>query len=151
LHRDGTWYPIDFANACPDSQVTSLHYHFPWVVTSNIKWSIFCAATRRKFQRNLNWEPYFKINEQDIPFREKLSQYAALGHQRLETDRFNEFCDKYLGHLDEAVSEFFTTESARDAVRNKVAVLFPEHEVDEFTQLFWDRIQLWRQHATTVG
>ena len=36
------------------------------------------------------------------------------------------------------------TDVARDAVRQKVAALFPAHEVDQFTDLFWERIQRWR-------
>jgi len=151
LHRDGVWYPIDFANACPDSQVTSLHYHFPWIVMANLKWSIFCAATRRKMPRNLNWEPYYQINEKDIPFREKLKQYAAVGHARLQTEQFHAFCAQHLAHLEQAVREYFSTQSAQDAVRQKVASMFPEHEVDAFAQLFWGRIQQWRKQSVSTG
>ncbi len=152
LHRDGVWYPIDFANACPDSQVTSLHYHFPWIVTANIRWSIFCAATRRRMKRNLNWQPYYDILDRDLPFRERLAAYAAIGHREMETERFEEFCDRHLADLDQVTLEFFASDQARETVRKKVAALFPEHELDEFANLFWDRIQSWRhdfaeQHA----
>jgi hypothetical protein len=30
-------------------------------------------------------------------------------------------------------------------VKLKVAALFPAHEVDVFTELFWKRIQAWRE------
>ena len=65
LRQDGTWRPIDFANACPDSQVTSLHYHFPWLVAANLRWSIFCAATKRRMRVDLDWAPYFEIADTD--------------------------------------------------------------------------------------
>ena len=149
LHRDGTWYPIDFANACPDSQVTSLHYHFPWIVKANIRWSIFCATVKRKMPKTLDWAPYYEILEQDLPFRERLKAYAAIGHQRMETERFNEFCNDHFSNLDEVLSDFFTTDRAKDAVRQKVSSLFPEHEVDSFTDLFWERIQQWRADSTS--
>ena len=48
LRKGGEFFPIDFANACPDSQVTSLHYHLPWLVKSKIRWSLFVAATGRQ-------------------------------------------------------------------------------------------------------
>jgi hypothetical protein len=145
LHQDGVWHPIDFANACPDSQVTSLHYHFPWLVTANVRWSVFCAATRRPMRVNLDWEPFFAIARRELPFRERLREYAAVARKRLDTDRFEEFCAKHLAHLDEAAWEFFGTPRAREAVRLKVAALFPEHEVEPFTDLFWSRIQTWRE------
>ena len=144
LLRDGEWHPIDFANACPDSQVTSLHYHFPWLIKSNLRWAIFCAATRRRVRHNLDWGPYFEVAAEDLPYREKLRRYALIARQTLDSDAFEEFCARHLSHLDAVADEFFGTEQARDAVRQKVAALFPAHEVEEFTELFFGRIQKWR-------
>jgi hypothetical protein len=33
----------------------------------------------------------------------------------------------------------------RDAVRQEVMALFPPHEVEEFTELFFGRVQRWRE------
>jgi hypothetical protein len=144
LRAGDVWYPIDYANPCPDSQVTSLHYHFPWLVKSYVKWSVFCAATNRKMRKTLDWEPFYAIAARDISFEDKLDLYARIADERFETARFEEFCAKNLGHLDEVVWEFFASPEAREAVRLKVAALFPAHEIEPFTELFWNRIQQWR-------
>ena len=145
LRRDGTWHPIDFANPCPDSQVTSLHYHFPWLIKANLRWSIYCAATDKKMRRNMDWEPFYKIADKDWDWRDKLEGYAKIAHQRMETAKFEKFCDKHLGHLDALAYEFFGSGTLRDAIRQKVEALFPAHEHEEFTELFWQRIQTWRE------
>jgi len=145
LHQDGTWHPIDFANACPDSQVTSLHFHFPWLVMANLRWSLFCAATRRPMRLNHDWAPFYAIADSDRSYREKLRAWAAIAHERFDTPAFQEFCARHLPHLDEVTREFFATDVAKDAVRQKVAALYPEHEVEHFTSLFWSRIQDWRE------
>ena len=80
-----------------------------------------------------------------MPYRDKLSRYAAIARERFESDRFEEFCATHLGHLDEVAWEFFGTAPARAAVRAKVAALYPTHEVEQFTELFWQRIQAWRR------
>ena len=141
LRVDGVWHPIDFANACPDSQVTSLHFHFPWLIKSNLRWSIFCAATNRRVKTNLNWQDYYDIADKDISFEEKMDGYVRLAQDHFETDRFYEFCDKHLPHLDDVADEFFSSSVVRDAIRQKVVALYPEHEVEEFTELFWNRVQ----------
>ncbi|MBA3538096.1 MAG: hypothetical protein H0T79_00565 [Deltaproteobacteria bacterium] len=145
LRKDGVWYPIDFANPCPDSQITSLHRHFPWLVKANLRWSIFCAVTKKAFRRTLDWEPFYKIAaEREMPYADKLRAYAAIAEDRFETARFEEFCAKHLPHLDEVAWEFFGTPVAKEAFRLKVAALFPKHEVEQFTELFWQRVQAWR-------
>jgi hypothetical protein len=145
LRKDGVWYPIDYANPCPDSQVTSLHYHFPWLVKANIRWSVYCAVTKRPMRRTLDWQPFYDIAAQkDMPYRERLRAYAAVAEERLDAARFEEFCARHLAGLDEVAWEFFATPVARDAVRQKVAALYPDHEVERFTELFWERIQAWR-------
>lgn len=144
LRKDGIWHPIDFANPCPDSQVTSLHRHFPWLVKANIRWSVFCAITKRKFKKTLDWEPYYEIAEKDLPYAEKLAGYAKLANAHFDTERFEEFCAKHLANLDEVAWEFFGTQAAKDAFRAKVTALYPKHEIEPFTELFWNRVQAWR-------
>ncbi len=145
LRQDGNWYPIDFANACPDSQVTSLHYHFPWLIKANLRWSLFCAATDRPMKTDLDWHEYFAIADQDISFNDKLKGYVSLARKRFDVEAFEDFCDTHLAHLDEVADEFFGSDTARDAIHQKVSALFPKHEIESFTQLFWDRVQEWRR------
>ena len=144
LRKGDVWHPIDFANPCPDSQVTSLHYHFPWMVKAYIKWAVYCAATKRKMRMNQDWSAFYAIADQDLSYEEKLDRYAKLAEAQFENDRFLEFSQKHLSHLDEVAWEFFGTPAAKDAIRQKVTALFPIHEVDRFTELFYSRVQTWR-------
>jgi hypothetical protein len=144
LRRRGTWHPIDFANACPDSQVTSLHYHFPWLVKANLRWSLFVAATKRRMRRTIDWEPFYEIAGQDLPYEDKLRAYGQLAARRFDSEAFETFCAEHLSHLDEVAWEFFGSDAAKHAVRVKVESLYPVQEVDSFTELFWSRIQRWR-------
>ncbi|GMV40273.1 MAG: hypothetical protein AMXMBFR64_19890 [Myxococcales bacterium] len=143
LRQNGTFYPIDFANACPDFQVTSLHYHFPEMVKRMIRWSLFCAYTKRPMRQNMHWEPFYQVAKKDLPYRDRLREYAAIARERMEADRFAEFCRTHLPHLNEVALEFFRTGEAKDIVRAKVAALYPAHEVETFTDHFFGLIQFW--------
>jgi hypothetical protein len=146
LLQSGVWYPIDFANPCPDSQVTSLHFHFPWLIKANLRWSIFCAATRRQMHANLDWKPFYEAAAREQPYRERLAAYADIARAHFQSRRFDEFCAEHLPHLDELTWDYFGRERAREAVGKKVHALYPEHEWEEFTERFWQRIQDWREY-----
>jgi hypothetical protein len=145
LRQGGVHHPIDFANACPDSQVTSLHYHFPWLVKAKLRWALFCTATRRPMRKTLDWAPFYAISERNLPYREALAAYASLARDRFDQERFDEFCYRHMSDLDEIAWQFFGTDKAKQAVRLKVEALFPPHEHQPFTELFWERIQMWRR------
>jgi hypothetical protein len=102
-------------------------------------------------RRNLDWEPFYKIADRDLPPRERLSEYAKIAHERFETEKFRDFCRTNLGHLDELAYDFFGSDKLRDAIHQKVSALFPAHEIDEFTELFWSRVQLWREQEGARG
>jgi hypothetical protein len=146
LRKDGVWYPMDFANACPDSQVTSLHQHFPWLVKSYIRWSLYCAATKKKMRATLDWEPFFAARDEKLDLREQVARYAKIARERFESARFEEFCAKHLPHLDEVAWTYFGSERAKNAVAAKVKMLFPRHEWERFTEHFFGEIQKWREH-----
>ena len=145
LRSDGILQPIDFANPCPDSQVTSLHFHFPWMVKALIRWTIYCAAVRRKPTLNLDWAPFFAIADTDLPFEEKLIQYDELAQAHFDTERFAAFNDKWLGDLDAIALEYFGTERFRGIVRAKAEAMYPAHEVEAFTEHFFGLVGFWRK------
>lgn len=141
LRKDGVFHPIDFANPCPDNQVNSIHYHWPWYVLSNLQWALFCAATERPMRKTLDFEPYYAIARKDLPYREKLAAYAKVARERLDAARFEEFAKKHFGPLREAAAAWFASERCKDAVRRKVANMYPAHEVDEFSERFFQQVQ----------
>jgi hypothetical protein len=145
LRKDDVWHPIDFANPCPDSQVNSIHYHFPWYVKANLKWAVFVVATQRAMRKNLDFEPFHQIARQDLPYLAKLKLYGKLARERFEQDRFESFCQQHLAHLDEVAFRYFASDRAHAAVRKKVAHIYPPHEVEAFTERFWQQLQQWRE------
>ncbi|MBP8301107.1 MAG: hypothetical protein KA020_12130 [Planctomycetes bacterium] len=141
LRKDGVFYPIDFANPCPDSQVNSIHYHWPWYVTSNLKWALFCAATKRPMRKTLDFEPFYAIAKKDLPYREKLKGYAKIARERLQSDQFAEFCKKHMGPLEEAARAWFRSDRCKEAILKKVQNIYPAHEVADFSARFFGIVQ----------
>ncbi len=86
-----------------------------------------------------------EVRWRDLPYRERARAYAAVAEERLDTERFREFRETHLGHLDEVTLEFFGTEQAKEAVRKEVESKFPAHEIEKFTEHFWGLIQFWRE------
>ena len=146
LRSGGVLHPIDYANACPDSQVTSLHYYFPELVKNLLRWSLFNAATGRKPHLNLDWAPYFKVaDNESLSFDEKLEQYDQIARKRFDAVRFQAFCDKHLQHLDQVALDYFGTDEFHSVVAAKVATIFPAHEHKQFTEHFFGLVQFWRK------
>jgi hypothetical protein len=145
LRSGGMLHPIDFANACPDSQVTSLHFHFPWLVKALLRWTIFNAATRRRKKLDLQWEAFFAARDPELPFDDQLAKYDAIAKASFDTDRFHEFDKAHLGALDEVAWTFFGDQRFYDIVTEKVEALFPKHEVKQFSDHFFGMVQFWRK------
>lgn len=149
--KDGVASPIDYANACPDVAITSLHVHFPWAMLALLKWSVFCAATRRLMALSLDHRKFFKIADRaDLSYEQKLKQYFAITQDYFETERFEEFCDKHLSHLDDVAHEYFASREFDDLLLRSIAETFPPHERDHFTGRYRQLIAQWASSPAAV-
>ena len=138
-------YPIDYANACPDVAVTSLHYYFPWAITALVRWSVYCVVTGRRSNVDLETVRYFEIADSDRTYEEKLDAYAALADAHFETDRYREWCDQQLPHLPEQVHDWVTSDDFDRLLRDTVAATYPAHEQEEFLAHFRGLLDLWAE------
>jgi hypothetical protein len=147
-------YPIDYANACPDVSVTSLHYYFPWAITALVRWSVYCVVTGRRQEVDLHTRRYFDIaDDGQLSYDEKITAYLALADEHLDTAHYWEFCDTHLAHLPEQVLEWVTSDEFDRMLRDTVAATYPAHEHEQFLAHFRGLVGLWvsDQASVTAG
>jgi hypothetical protein len=144
LIKGGDVYPIDYANACPDVALTSLHYYFPWAMKALVKWSVFCTVTGRKARYDLDTRRYFDIGDrQDLSYQEKLSHYRQLADAHFDVEHYQDFCASRLAHLDEVVLEWVAGPEFDQLLVDTVRSTFPPYEHDHFIAHYRGLLGAW--------
>ena len=151
LVRGTDAYPIDYANASPDVSLTSLHYYFPWAMSALLKWCVFCVVTARRPPLDLDTRRYFEIaDREDLSYAEKLMAYRALADAYFEVDRYRDFCDSRLPHVDELVLDWITSTQFDRLLVDTVRSTYPAHEREQFIGHFRGLIGQWvRERGAT--
>jgi hypothetical protein len=144
LIKDGVVYPIDYANACPDVAITSLHYYFPWAMKALVKWSVFCTATGRRPRYDLDTRRYFDIADRDdLDYADKLAAYRGLADDYFEVERYHDFCASRLPRFDEIAMEYFAGPDFDRVLVDTVRTTFPPHEHDTFIPHYRGLVAAW--------
>jgi D-ala D-ala ligase C-terminus len=144
LVKNGGVYPIDYANACPDVAITSLHYYFPWAMKALVKWSVFCTVTGRRPRYDLETRRYFDIADQpELAYGERLRAYRALADEYFEVPQYEEFCANRLRNLDAVVFDWVDGPDFDRLLIDTVRAMFPPHEHDRFIAHYRGLLQLW--------
>ena len=153
LVKGGEVHPIDYANASPDVAITSLHYYFPWAIKTLLKWAAFCLATDRKMRIDQNMRRYFEVGDRDdLTYEEKLAEYRRFTDDHFEAERYQEFCERHLSGVDEAMVEFIESKDFDDILVSTVKSTFPVQEHAEFVPHFRGLLAAWAedQHAAAA-
>jgi hypothetical protein len=136
--------PIDYANACPDVALTSLHYYFPWAIKALVKWTAFCVVTGRPTKVDLQTEAYLAIaDDPSLDYRAKIAAYSELAEAYLDTERYTAWCAEHLPHLDEVVLDWVASPCFDRILRETVQATYPAHEHGHFLDHFHGLIDLW--------
>lgn len=149
--KDGNVHPIDYANACPDASIISLHYYFPWAIKTLIKWSIFCAVTGRRMRVDSDTRTYFDIGDrEDLSYEEKLNAYHALASDYFERERYEDFCGRHLGELDEIMVDYIESNDFDDLLVATIRSAFPAHEHEKFVAHYRGLLEAWAEDQRAV-
>lgn len=144
LVKDGVVYPIDYANACPDVAVTSLHYYFPWAMTALLRWTTFCTVTGRAPRPHIDTAPWFAVADDEVlDHQGRLAAYQALADDHFEAERYRAFCDSTLAHVPEMVLEWVGSEDFRRMLVSTVQQTYPPQEWERFEAHFAGLLGLW--------
>jgi hypothetical protein len=148
LVRGTDVYPIDYANACPDVAITSLHYYFPWAMAALVRWTVYCVVTERRPRLDLDTASYFRIASSEMSYPEKLGAYRKLADEYFEVEKYEEFCARYLANVDEIVHDWVSSAEFQSLLRETVRATYPVHEHEKFLGHFGGLIDAWiRDHS----
>jgi len=143
LIRGGEVFPIDYANACPDISLISLHYYFPWAISALLRWCVYCCATGRPMRVALDPDPWFAIGDGEASYGEKLERYLALAEDYFERERYEEFCARHLAHVDEAMHAYVQSPAFDALLVETVTRAFPAHEHERFVAHYRGLLGAW--------
>jgi hypothetical protein len=143
LVRGTDVYPIDYANACPDVAITSLHYYFPWAMAALVRWTVYCVVTGRRPRLDLDTASYFRIAASEMSYAEKLGAYRQLADEYFEVQQYEEFCARHLANVDEMVFDWVSSAEFQSLLRETVRAAYPVHEHEKFLGHFGGLIDAW--------
>jgi hypothetical protein len=137
-------YPIDYANACPDVALTSLHYYFPWAMKTLVKWCVFVLATGRRAKIDLETGKFFAVaDEPGVSYEEKLAAYRELADAYFESAKYHDFWSDKLARLDELVLDWVAGPDFDQLLIKTVRSVYPEHEHEQFIAHLRGLLSLW--------
>jgi hypothetical protein len=143
LVRGGEVFPIDYANACPDVSLISLHYYFPWAIKALLRWCVYCSVTGRRMRVAMDTDPWFAIGDDERDYDDKLEAYRALADDYFEVDAYQEFCDRHLPHVDEVMAGYIASPEFDDVLVATVTQAFPPYEREQFVAHYRGLLAAW--------
>jgi hypothetical protein len=142
-------YPIDYANACPDVALTSLHYYFPWAMKALVKWCVFALATGRRAHLDLDTDRFFTVADSPgLSYSEKLDVYRDLADAYFDSARYHDFWADKQARLDEIVLDWVTSPDFDQLLVRTVRSVYPADEHDRFIAHLRGLLDLWAREES---
>jgi hypothetical protein len=151
LVRGDEVYPIDYANACPDVALTSLHYYFPWAMEALVKWCVFCIVTGRRMEIDQDKRRYFDVGDRDdLTYEQKLEEYRRLADEYFEVEAYEDFCTAVLPSIRALVVDYFGSPEFDDLLVDVVCSVFPAHEEEPMVARHRGLVAAWLRDQDAV-
>ena len=112
-------------------------------MTALLKWCAFCTITGREPRLDSTPGATSRSATMRTSYEEKLAGYRELADAYFEVDRYRDFCDSRLAHVDELVLDWITSAEFDRLLVRTVRETYPPHEHERFMGHFRGLIGQW--------